>query len=507
MVWERFLNAISDSSYLGTLLNDCFQFFVLPVDNLGVRQDASDCLANTPTVKLIDVDERLRSYYQSPYKRWPEDALHRTTTAKIGHELRQALLFVAASHSDGRIRQKVQWLLPQFPGRLALAASLIRCADWVPQVQFAAQDAAVRLLELCSDEEVLEVWPLVIRLRSRTRISGDWFHEHVESWMLKDAKWPLLLKMLREKNSAIRSWAYGEALNGEASLPIDLLEAAIDDANPAIALLALRHAQGRCSVARTDLAKKGLSAPHPVTRRESLRVLAKSTELPPYDLLRQALFDRSAGVRSLSAFLLRERFEEDATRHWRDMLDHNGNSPTLGALISLADVAEEQDLMRMRRWLSHRGSLVRMHSLRGILKANGEVSDEELVTLIARGGTRVLSLLTSSVRRSAIRFGLDRATFVMQSLPATPEAQKTLQAFFSQLGHWDRLSLILRLQPSNDGQRLLWCELMTDWVRVSGSYAPLGHTRRSELLALLASRKAEIISEYFDAIERALDRH
>jgi hypothetical protein len=27
------------------------------------------------------------------------------------------------------------------------------------------------------------------------------------------------------------------------------------------------------------------------------------------------------------------------------------------------------------------------------------------------------------------------------------------------------------------------------------------------LLALLASRKAEIISEYFDAIERALDRH
>lgn len=189
------------------------------------------------------------------------------------------------------------------------------------------------------------------------------------------------------------------------------------------------------------------------------------------------------------------------------MLDHNGDSPTLGALISLADVAEEQDLMRMRRWLSHRGSLVRMHSLRGILKANGEVSDEELVTLIARGGTRVLSLLTSSVRRSAIRFGLDRATFVMQSLPATPEAQKTLQAFFSQLGHWDRLSLILRLQPSNDGQRLLWCELMTDWVRVSGSYAPLGHTRRSQLLALLASRKAEIISEHFDAIERALDRH
>ncbi len=148
-----------------------------------------------------------------------------------------------------------------------------------------------------------------------------------------------------------------------------------------------------------------------------------------------------------------------------------------------------------------------MHCLRGILKANGEVSDQELVQLITSGGTRVLSLLTGSVRRGAIRFGLDRATYVMQSLAGVPAARKTLRHFFRELGHWDRLSLILRLQPDDADQYLLWHDLAADWVKVSDSYAPLGPTRRSELLALLESRKTEVNIEYLRAIDGALRRH
>ncbi|GAB2805144.1 HEAT repeat domain-containing protein [Dyella kyungheensis] len=508
MIWERFLSGGSDPSYLETLLNDCFQTFALPVDDSGFRQRASDYLASMHASKLIDVDERLRSYYGSPYRRWPEDAVPRTTRAKISPELRQPLLFLVAGHTDGRIRQKVLWLLPQFPGRLTLAAALIRCADWVPQVQFAAQDAVVRLLELCSDDDILEVWPLVIRLRSRTRVPGEWLHEHVENWVLKEAKWPLLLRMLGSENSTVRLWAYDAALNAETPPPIDVLDAAIRDPNPTIALHALRHAQAHCSASRAlDLARQGLSAAHPVTRRESLHAMAKSTEPLSYDLLCQALCDRSAGVRSLSAFLLRERFAEDAAERWRDVLDHDGDSPTLGALISLADVAHEQDLVAMRRWLAHPRSVARMHCLRGILKANGEISDQELVQLITSGGTRVLSLLTISVRRGSIRFGLDRATYVIQSLPAKPEARESLREFFAALGHWDRLSLILRLQPNSDDQRSLWHDFVTDWVKVSNAYAPLGPTRRSELLALLKSRKTEFNPEHFKAVEGAVGHH
>jgi hypothetical protein len=176
-------------------------------------------------------------------------------------------------------------------------------------------------------------------------------------------------------------------------------------------------------------------------------------------------------------------------------------------LISLADVAHEQDLVAMRRWLAHPRSVVRMHCLRGILKANGEVSDQELVQLITSGGTRVLSLLTISVRRGSIRFGLDRATYVIQSLPAKPEARESLREFFAALGHWDRLSLILRLQPNSDDQRSLWHDFVTDWVKVSNAYAPLGPTRRSELLALLESRKTEFNPEHFKAVEGAVGHH
>jgi hypothetical protein len=509
MNWKQPINFSGSTLSLETLLDDSLHAFNLPSGQTGERPRASDYLAGIKVEKLVELDERLRSHYVAAFRHWPDNALLKITSAEIDSPLRQALLFLAASHTDGRVRQKTLWILPQFPSRLTLAVALIRCADWVPEVGFAAQDAVTRLLELCADEDVFEVWPLVIRLHARIRLSREWLHDHVESWMFRSEKSPWLLKLLRSKDGKVRSWAFAQSLADDVSLSINILDTAFDDPDPVIALHALRHAQSHCETDRIQaLAKKGLGSAHSVIRRESLRILAASAVLPAHELLCRALCDRSAGVRGLAAFLLRESYSEDATTYWRDALDRDDDRPTLGALISLANVAEEQDLARFRKWLSHPGSLVRMYCVRGILKANGEISNQELTELLASGGLRVRNLLADSIRRGSIPFGLDRTLSVMESVQVVPAAQQNFRELFAALGHWDRLSLILRLRLAVlDAASPLGMDLLTDWINASDAYAPLVRSRKVELLNLVEACRAAMDATSFNMIQNAVGRH
>lgn len=192
--------------------------------------------------------------------------------------------------------------LPKYPGRLTLAATLIRCSDWVPEVREAAQRVASQLLDRCTGGDVVAAWPLAIRLQSRGRVAKDWFSEHIEGWMLRQESSPWLLSLLHSPNTSARAWAYEKSIEGNVSLSIDLLDSAIRDPNPQIAFHALRYSLHRCDKARTKaLANFGVEAPHPVVRRESLRALATLDSDVPRELLHRMLCDPSAGVRSLAA--------------------------------------------------------------------------------------------------------------------------------------------------------------------------------------------------------------
>lgn len=90
-----------------------------------------DYLGSLPVERLFDIDERLRSYYGTPFRDWPSKAVAEIASSTMKSSTRTGLLFLAAGHSNGRVRQEAVELLPQFPGRLTLAAALIRCGDWV----------------------------------------------------------------------------------------------------------------------------------------------------------------------------------------------------------------------------------------------------------------------------------------------------------------------------------------------------------------------------------------
>lgn len=467
-----------------------------------------DFLETQPVERLFDLDERLRSYHGLAFRDWPDHMLADIAASTMGDSMRQSLLFLAAGHGNGRMRERALTLLPDFPGKLTLAAALIRCADWVPMVRKMAQQTATRLLDLCQDGDLIDVWPLAIRLASRERLDREWFSRCVEGRTLRGEPPQLLITFLQSPNTAVRTWAYEKALDMSVPLGFDLLGSAIRDASPRIALSALRYSADRGSEARTrELASFGIKARHPVIRRESLRMLAKLDASLPREVIHGMLGDKSAGVRSLAAFLLKERYSEEAIEYWREIIDSDVHRPTLGALISLVDRAREEDIPRFKRWLPYPRGLVRLWCMRGLLRAGGGFSDEEFLDLLSTPSEKMHMELADSIRKGKVRLDTQRLMAALAAETGTSTTRKHLRALMRELGHWDRLALILSIQPSGEHELLWRAAALGDWIADSGRYAPLGETRRSSLLALLEDRRGEMDEAAYREIGRAISRH
>lgn len=482
--------------------------YLRPIGSHAATTPIETFLETQPVERLFDLDERLRSYYGLAFRDWPDHALADIAASSMADSMRQSLLFVAAGHHDGRVRERALALFPDFPGKLTLAAALIRCADWVPMVRKVAQQTATRLLDLCQDGDLIGVWPLAIRLASRERLDREWFSRCVEGRILRGEPPQLLISFLQSPNTAVRTWAYEKALSMSLALGFDLLESAIRDASPRIALFALRYPERGGGEARTrELANFGIKAHHPVIRRESLRMLAALDASLSREVIHRMLGDKSAGVRSLAAFLLKERYSEEAVEYWRAVIDDDVHRPTLGALISLVDRAGEEDIPRFKRWLTYPRGLVRLWCVRGVLRAGGEFSDGEFLELLSTPSKKMHMELADSIRKGKVRLDTPRLMASLTAETATSTTRQHLRALVRELGHWERLALILSIRPSGEHELLWHMATLGDWIADSGRYAPLGETRRSSLLALLEDRRSEMDEAAYRAIERAIGRH
>lgn len=482
--------------------------FLRPLSGNDAAVPIEDFLQSLPVERLFDIDERFRTYYGIAFRDWPTNVLSEITTSKMSSSMRQALLFLAVGHSNGRIREQALGLLSGFPGRLTLAAGLIRCSDWVPMVRTAAQQTTTRLLNLCREEDVVAVWPLVIRLADRERLDREWFSRYIESWVLHSESSQRMLNLLQSPNTKVRAWAYEKSIEGDVTLGFDLMDSAIRDPSPRIALYALRYSAHRDEEKRTlELARFGIGTNHPIIRRESLRILADMDSSLPREIIHRMLADKAAGVRSLAAFLLRERYSENAIEYWRSVIDNDALRPTVGALVSLADNPGPEDISRFKRWLSYPRGLVRLLCMRGIIRAGGELSDDEFLQILSTPSARIQGELAASVRNGAVRFDLHRLMTTLTSKVATSITREQLRGLLRELNHWDRLTLVLSIRPSEQLEVLWYVTALCDWIADSSRYAPLGATRRSSLLGLLEKRRNEIDDVAYRQIEQAIVRH
>lgn len=472
------------------------------------RQDASTFLRSLPAQKLFDVDESLRRARGPSCPGWSTHALERIGMAGMPDSARQSLLFLACADGDGRIRHAALRTLPAFPGYLALAAALIRCSDWVENVRATAQATTERLLQRCRGEDVVALWPLVLRLRARERVSQQWFSDQVDAWMLQEPSRPWLHALIGHPRARVRAWAIRRCLDAGIRFNADLLALAMRDPDPGIALHALRHAQRRCDAARTRaLADIGVCAAHPLVRRESLRALSQLQGALPREQVLAALCDVAAGVRSLGVFLLRDRHAEEPAAHWRAVLDSDASRPTVGALAALADHGRPEDEARMRRWLGGPSSLVRSLALRGLIKAGGQLSDAQFAAFVASGGNRAVGMLVRYVRTGDVPVDVERIAAVVCSPASTEDARRTLREVVVALEHWTWLALVLAFSATDEPARQWWRQAIADWAARGDVYAPLGPHRRLTLLDALEARREEMPLETYKVIGAAIGRH
>lgn len=466
-------------------------------------------LPSLPPNRLFDVDERLRGYSSPLYGNWSRDGVHHLLNPGLDSQLRQSLLFLAAGHPDGRIREAALRVLPSFPGYLTLAAALIRCADWVDEVQRVAQETVDRLLPLCQDENVIALWPMVLRLRSRERVSPHWFRDHVEGWMLREQSRPSLRTMIGSRQAPIRVWAIRSSLEAKIDLGLDLVDLAIRDVDPRIGLHALHHVResaGDDDAGIRARAASGLTASSPVIRRESLQLLSELEDGLSRDRLLPLLLDGSAGVRSRAGFILRNRFAEDPVQHWRAALDTD-EPMAANALAALADHAQPQDDARMRRWLSAPGGLTRAHALRGLVKAGGQPDDAELAMLLEMGGNRLLRPLRRLVSAGLVSMDVSRASAVVDMSSVSSTALGNLRELLKAFNHWQGLLLLLQFPITSETSQSWWDEAISDWVKASDRHVPLGSHSRQTLLTLLEARRGQLRPDSHVAILAAIERH
>jgi hypothetical protein len=482
--------------------------WLTPDDTEPAPEAAHGFLRALPSQALFDVDERLRSWASPVFRDWPDGLVEQLASADIDTPLRHALLFLSAGHHNGHIREVAVRTLSDHPGYLTLATALIRCSDWVDQVREVAQAATSHLLAHTDGRNVVALWPLVLRLRTRERVSETWFTARVEGWMLQPSSHTWFRELLDSRHAPVRAWAFQRGLEQGIDAGIDLLTAAMGDPDPRIGLHALRFAALDGDERVREFATMGLHAAHPLIRRTSLYLLSEREGGVSRDQLRGRLCDTAAGVRSLAAYLLRERYAEDAVAIWRDALDGATDRAPLGALNALADHAQPQDAGRFRRWLADNNSMVRASALRGVLKAGIAPDDRELSCLLVQGGNRVLAVLRRHVGLGDIALDAMRIAQLVADPSLSERASDDVRDLTLSLGHWPSLDRLLRFSDGGDGVlRAWWQAAVSAWVGTSNAYAPMGPQTGAKLLLALDARRDDLSPRDYATIRSAIERH
>lgn len=446
--------------------------------------DLGSVLLRIPPAKLLDIDERLRLWSQWAFKHWPGDGCDLLDIASAGADIQQSLLFLQAGHRDGRVRERSLGLLPDFPGALSLGAALIRCNDWSAVVRCRAEEIAEHLLAACDVQSARHMLPLAKRVAQGGRVSGQWLSDVLHGWLKKHPD--VILDMLDNPDRATRAWGYELLASIDTVKFAELLGQAMLDPDPRIALWAMRQAQAYLSAERyREALMRAIDARHPIVRQNAWRACGDIEQGISRDFLERGLLDGSRGVRSFAAYLLRQRFAEDAAAHWRAHIDHGGARTSL-ALVSLLDVAGESDRYRFAGLLFSASPRVRALALRGYLKAKGSLSDSDLVSLLNDDHKSVRLELSESVRRGDINLSVSRVVGLLGYGRLNAHGLWFLKQLIRALNKWDQLEMILTLEPDSLETTAWWEAFQDDWLNAN-DYLPLGAERRKRLSDLIAA--------------------
>ena len=412
-------------------------------DKPCLAQDAAHRLKLLPVTQFLLLDEELRraarfvdvtssrqNFVLSPSESLPGES--------------SAYLFTASCNSNGYVREAALTAFGNHPDRLAFAAALIRCDDWVPQVQRAASGSLSRLLESDSASLIFDLLPLLVRLRQRKRMSEEIWPQRVEPMLrspgLRESRW----NSTKSPDSETRVYAYHLVLEADSERAQEALFQASADRHPKISIWALNLAVTLLVSDVQTLIRRALRHSDSEVRAQALRLFAQFGTADLHEVLEGFLFDNSRGPRDAAVFLLDQHFKESALKHWREAIDAGASLRRNIAVAALSYAAESEDVSRLTPFLKDPSARLRAFTLRGLVRADGAHAEKYLVSALRDASAFVVRFAMSLTSKHGQLFALKDLQEAFQS--SLSEATRRQLSFASRLlGKWDSLEFLLWL--------------------------------------------------------------
>lgn len=410
--------------------------------------------------RRYDFQRQLCAYDRRPFQPvpvWPDGLVPLQALQAAGPERAQACLFVASCDYDGYLREYALRAFADWPGRVAMAAALIRCGDWVDPVRRVAENLLDSLLRR-EPERLFDLIELALSMRGRERYADAW-SALVEPQLHAPRHAERLWRATASDSPQVREYAYAAAVATGARSAADACIAALDDRHPRIAGAALAQAQTLLAPDRLDRELRLTRRRRvPALRRDALRLAARVDAPSLRESLDDAMFDRSTGPRRVAAYLLRERFGEEPRRMWRDALEKGDSARARIALTALSECALPEDEASLSPWLSHASSRLRLLALRGLIRGAAIGLPAALARALHDIDYRVAS---EALRAYASGHARLTAAVLRQAWELRPPHRVRLTCATTLLDKWQALDFLLEALSEPQASQVEW-ELVSE---------------------------------------------
>ncbi|MFE6055576.1 HEAT repeat domain-containing protein [Kitasatospora sp. NPDC056446] len=455
---------------------------LLAVGAAGRREDSLEALrvlTGRPALLLrLDAYIRRESWYS-------------TRPAVPPGEADPVALVLAASHADGRVRERVVRRLLNEPCPETMPFLVLRTSDWVRQVRASACAGLAVLLH----ENPLSATPATVRtaLLVNRRRRGAFAQGQLLAQLTAESGTALSGGLLTASDPVVRRFAL-DATAHRLGLR-DLVALAEGDPGRQVRARAAEAAARQAVwTDQVDLLRRLARSRHAEVRITALTGLMRTgstQDALPY------LDDPSALIRALA--------REAARRNGTDPLAHYRSTaraaePRVGAIAGLAETGNRADGPLLTALLDHPAPQVRVHALRA-LRSLDTVPVPRVTVMLRDGSDAVVKEAAATLAPGAAQVPAD----LLWDLLADPRRPAVRRAGYRLLARRDRLTALrAALLVSGDAHPRLAAQGRTDATARIRALAPdpwrtrpvpsldAGPDQAADLLALAEQRSAEL---------------
>jgi hypothetical protein len=359
--------------------------------------------------------------------------LAQVTTWPVSLQSPAPVIAIAASVSrDGHVREDALGWLANLRGPAVAAAVAVRTDDWVQPVTLTAR-RLVRRFD--APGEVAAIVAIMLRLvhRRRGRPTANAYLSEIASGPREQ-----LLALAGRGERAVRLWALAAAQNrGLVSAP-SLLDRALADPDPVLALWCAHRL-----LAADPPAAGSWSALMLTSRRATVRALDR-------DQLAARLLDSSGAVRAVARWRWTRRWGSPTDQYRQALACADRPSVLAAALDGLRECAAEDTAGDAMAWVTHPSPRVRTAAARilGSHAAYHHGPLDPLLDLLSDPAPRVTRTATRYLRERAGEIPTDVLTRL--ATDADPRSRRTALSLRQRLDTWERIRSDLQVVDDAD---------------------------------------------------------